>query len=309
MDAVTGIQYELTAETKAGPARVVVTEVAAGLRVYTVNGQDVTEPYPETAQRPKGCGAILVPWPNRVRDGRWQYQGETLQLALTEPAKGNAIHGLLRYAPYRETAHTTSSITLAATVFPQLGYPFHLDSSVTYDLSDDGLQVTHHMRNVGATDAPVAIGAHPYLRVGDVPSGDLTLTAAAATHVDVDDRSNPVGETPVEGTGYDLRGGRRVGELDLDDGFADVTMRDGRVEHSVAADDGRRVTLWGDENMRFVQVFTPHSFPGIDGETKQAVAIEPMTAPADALNSGIGIRWLAPGETWTVRWGIRADGF
>jgi aldose 1-epimerase len=309
MDAVTGIQYELTAETPAGPARAVVTEVAAGLRLYTVNGQDVAEPYAEGVQRPKGCGAVLVPWPNRVRDGRWEYQGETLQLALTEPAKGNAIHGLLRYAPYRQTDRTDSSITLSATVFPQLGFPFHLDTSVTYALGAEGLQVTHELRNVGDTDAPVAIGAHPYLRVGDVPSGDLTLTVAADTHIDVDDRSNPVGETPVEGTGYDLRSGRRVGELDLDDGFADVTMHGGRVEHSLAADDGRRVTLWGDEHMRFVQVFTPRSFPGIDGGTRQAVAIEPMTAPADALNSGEGIRWLGPGATWTVRWGIRADGF
>jgi len=309
MDAVTGIQYELTAETPAGPARAVVTEVAAGLRVYTVNGQDVAEPYAADVQRPKGCGAILVPWPNRVRDGRWQYQGETLQLALTEPAKGNAIHGLLRYAPYRQTARTDSSITLSATVFPQLGYPFHLDTSVSYDLGADGLAVTHHVHNVGATDAPVAIGAHPYLRIGDVPTSDLTLTVAAATHIDVDDQSDPVGESSVVGTGYDLRAGRRVGELDLDDGFADVTVRDGLVQHHLAADDGRRVTLWGDENMRFVQVFTPRNFPGMDGTTRQAVAIEPMTAPADALNSGIGLRWLAPDETWTVSWGIRADGF
>lgn len=309
MDAVTGIQYELTAETPAGPARAVVTEVAAGLRVYTVNGQDVAEPYRADVQRPKGCGAVLVPWPNRVRDGRWEYRGQTLQLALTEPAKGNAIHGLLRYAPYRQTARTDSSVTLAATVFPQLGFPFHLLTSVSYEVGAEGLQVTHEVHNAGDTDAPVAIGAHPYLRIGDVPTGDLTLTVAAATHIDVDDRSNPVGQSPVEGTRFDLRGGRRVAELDLDDGYADVTMQGGRAVHSLAADDGRRVTLWGDENMRFVQVFTPHRFPGIDGDMRQAVAIEPMTAPADALNSGEGIRWLAPGETWTVRWGIRAEGF
>lgn len=309
MDAVTGIQYELNASTPTGPARAVVTEVAAGLREYTVNGQDAVEPYAADEQRPKGNGAILVPWPNRVRDGAWTYEGKTQQLALTEPGRHNAIHGLLRYAPYSESARTDSSVTLSAAVFPQLGYPFHLDTSVSYELGADGLRVTHRIENRGGRAAPVAVGAHPYLRVGDVPSSDLVLTVAADTHIDVDDRMNPIGQSPVEGTGLDLRGGRRVSELDLDDGFADVRMRDGRVEHSVAADDGRRVTLWGDEHMRFVQVFTPHSYPALGGQVRQAVAIEPMTAPADALNSGIGLTWLEPGETWTVSWGIRADGF
>lgn len=309
MDAVTGIQYELNAATPAGPARVVVTEVAAGLREYTVNGQDVVEPYAADVQRPKGNGAVLVPWPNRVRDGAWTYQGATQQLALTEPARRNAIHGLLRFAPYRESARSESAVTLSATVFPQLGYPFHLGTSVTYELGADGLTVTHRIENRGAEAAPVAVGAHPYLRIGDVPSSDLVLTVAADTHIDVDDRMNPVGQSPVDGTALDLRGGRRIGDLDLDDGFADVRMRDGRVEHSVAAADGRTVTLWGDEHMRFVQAFTPHRYPARDGSVRQAVAIEPMTAPANALNSGIGLNWLEPGDTWTVSWGIRAAGF
>jgi aldose 1-epimerase len=60
--------------------------------------------------------------------------------------------------------------------------------------------------------------------------------------------------------------------------------------------------------MRYVHVFTPPEFPGAaaDGRSPgQAVAIEPMTAPADAFNSGAGLRWLESGESWTVRWGIR----
>ena len=69
--------------------------------------------------------------------------------------------------------------------------------------------------------------------------------------------------------------------------------------------------------MAYVQAFTPRIFPvrtrGTDGATTvqlgQAVAIEPMTAPADAFNSGMGLRWLAAGEEWVVRWGIAPTGF
>lgn len=309
MRAPTGIQFELQADTPSGPATAVVTEVAAGLRRLTVNGVDLIEPFAADSTPPKGAGIVLVPWPNRIRDGKWVHNGTTMQLALTEPAKGNASHGLLRFFPYRMVQQTASSVTLEAPVFPQTGYPFLLDTRVTYALTEEGLSVTHVLRNDGTTDAPVAVGTHPYFRIGDVPSDELVLRVAADTHIDVDDRSNPVGESPVDGTRFDLRSGRRVAELDLDDGFAGVPAENGGAEHSLTADDGRQVIVWGDTNMRYVQVFTPRDFPGENGRPRTAVAIEPMTAPANAFNTGAGLRWLAPGEEWTVRWGIRHAGF
>lgn len=313
MRAATGVQYELTAETPSGPATATITEVAAGIRAYSVNGIDLVETFPAESPPPKGAGIVLVPWPNRIRDGIWTQGGVTRQLALSEPAMRNASHGLLRFAPYRQVGRLPASVTLAATVFPQTGYPFQLDTEVTYTLAADGLEASHVLRNVGREDAPVALGTHPYLKIGDVPTGELVLRVAAGTHIDVDDRMNPVGETPVDGTPFDLRAGRRVGDLDLDDGFGAVEVRDGRGEHSLTAPDGRSVILWGDENMRYVQAFTPRNFPVTVGEGEpvlgQAVAIEPMTAPANAFNTGAGLHWLKPGETWTLRWGIRHRGF
>jgi aldose 1-epimerase len=319
MRAPTGTQYELTLQTPSGSARAVVTEVAAGLRAYSVNGIDLVETFDEAVQPPMGAGIVLAPWPNRIRDGQWTQNGVTRQLALTEPARHNAIHGLLRFARYTKVSRTADSVTLAATVFPQSGYPFQVDTEVTYALTPDGLNVTHRMQNVGAEAAPVAVGAHPYLKIGDVPTGDLVVRVDAATHIDVDDRLNPTGETPVDGTRYDLRAGRTVNELDLDDGFGGVGVSAAAAgahaprEHSLTAADGRSLILWGDENMRYVQVFTPRVFPVTSGAAQpvrgQAIAIEPMTAPADAFNSGAGLHWLAPGEQWIVRWGIRHVGF
>jgi aldose 1-epimerase len=329
MRAATGTQYELRAATPSGPALAIVTEVGAGLRAYSVDGIDLVETFPADVIPPKGAGTVLVPWPNRIRDGVWVHDGVEQQLPINEPEEHNAIHGLLGLSPYRLLDRSMSAVTLAATVFPQTGYLFQLDTTVTYALTDDGLDVTHTVRNVGANAAPVAIGAHPYLKISGIPTADLTLTVPTRTRIEVDERLNPVGEVAVEGTSYDLRTGRLVRDLDLDDGFT-VTMREtaaagytdeldaegtgadrARVEHTLTAPDGRSVSVWGDENMRYVQVFTPRVFPvaGPGGQTSGlAVAVEPMTAPANAFNTGVGLRWLAPGESWTVRWGIRQPG-
>jgi aldose 1-epimerase len=299
-----GEQYELTLETAGRSVRAVITEVAAAIRHLSVDGVEITAGYDEDIPPPFGCGIVLVPWPNRVRDGQWTYRGQTLQLDITEPARGNALHGLLRNTPYQLVERTESSVTLRAVVFPQNGYPFRLDTTVCYTLGSDGLQVTHTVRNVGSACAPVAVGAHPFLAIGDVPTETLTLTVAADRHIDVDDRLNPVSFTSVHGTDWDLREGRLVATLDLDDAWAVSTMTGGGSTHWLSAPDGRSVSLWADQQFGYVQVFITREFPRAGGLIT-AVAIEPMTAPADAFNNGQGLRWIDPGERWSASWAIR----
>ena len=306
MKSVTGEQFDLSLETSSGGVvAATITQVAAGIRRLSVRGIDIVPPYEAGAKRPWGSGMILVPWPNRIRDGRWTLDGETQQLALTEPAKNNASHGLLRFSPYSVAARTESSLRLEAKVFPQNGYPFLLDTAVTYRLVDAGMEVTHTLTNSSDAAAPVAIGAHPFFTIGDVEPEDLTVTVNVTTRFEVDERMLPTAEVPIDGTDYDLRGGVLLRDLDLDDGFGGAILHDGVSEHSVAAPDGRTVTVWGDENFAYWQVFTTDQYPG----QSKAVAIEPMTAPADAFNSGQGLKWLDPGETWEASWGVRADGF
>lgn len=311
MRAPTGDQYELERDSPAGHLSAVITQVAAGIRRFTVGGVDVTEPFDADATPPSACGIILAPWPNRVKDARWSAKapgGDELRLAVTEPERGNAIHGLLRFTEYRLAEHTADAVTLTASVHPQLGYPYQLATTVRHELTETGMLVTQTATNVGADRAPVALGAHPYLKIGDVPTADLVLTVHANTQFTVDDRMNVTGSTPVEATPFDLRGGVRVGDLELDHGFGDVEFCDGRVEHSVTAPDGRSVVLWGDENVKYVQAFTHRSFATLPAGSV-AVAIEPMTAPANALNTWEGLTWLEPGESWQMNWGIEPRGF
>ncbi|MFB2582520.1 aldose 1-epimerase family protein [Herbiconiux sp. P15] len=304
MRAPTGTQYPLRLESGGSVVTAVVTELAAGLRVLEVDGTALVETFAESATPPGAAGIVLVPWPNRVAGGRWELNGEPQQLDLTEPAKGNATHGLLRNTGYRLLAHEGHRVRQAAAVHPQHGYPFLLETTVEHELVADGLTVTHTIRNDSAEAAPVAVGAHPYLRIGDVPSSDLVLTLDVETRFLTDEKQIPVSQEAVAGTDFDLALGRRVGDLSIDHGFGGVRLTDGRSSQTLDAPDGRRVELWADENFRYLQAFTPPNFASIDGP-RLAVALEPMTAPANALNSGEGLRWLVPGEVWTLSWGIR----
>jgi len=307
MRAPTGEQFELARSHGKQQSRTIITEVAAGIRALSVDGVELVETFPASVIPPFGSGTVLVPWPNRIEDGLWLLDGAPQQLALTEPELHNALHGLLVSFPYRVTVQTQDSVTLAAPVYPQRGYPFQLHTTVRYDLLDDGLRVTHGFRNVGAGRAPVAVGTHPFFTIGGVPTADLVLTLSAGTRFETDARLNPIREVPVEGTEYDLRAGRRVGELSLDDAFGAVTPVDGVSRHRLTAPDGQFVELWQDESFGFVQVFTTREFPLADGPGL-AIAIEPMTAPPNAFNSGQGVHWLEPDEDWSVTWGIRYGG-
>lgn len=305
MTLPTGEQFELETTTSTGDVRATVTAVAAGLRTLTINGIDLVPPFGEDETPPSGSGIVLVPWPNRIRDGVWTHGDQTYQLAITEPARGNAIHGLLRYTEYVPVEQDRDSVTLSATIHPQMGYPFTVRTAVRYELVSDGLKVTHFLENLGGDPAPVAVGTHPFLKIGGVPTEELVLRLDAASHLEVDDRLLPTGEVHVGGTEWDFREGRRVGDVQLDDAFGELGSTDGTVEHTLTAPDGRSVSVWADDEFAYVQVFTTESYPG---ESK-AIAVEPMTAPADAFNSGKGVRWLDPGEQWEISWGIRFAGF
>jgi aldose 1-epimerase len=309
MGAPTGEQFSLELKNGSTGTRAIVTEVAAALRVLEVDGVELIDPYPAESTPPYASGIVLAPWPNRIRDGVWFLDGEPQQLDITEVEKNNAIHGLLRTMPYRVSDKQDSTVTLDATIYPQHGYPFILETSVRYELVPDGLVVTHRFVNLSDAAAPVAVGTHPFVKVGDTPISELILTVDAGTRFVVDDRLNPVDEVSVDGTDFDLRHGRRVGELELDTAFGGVRHGpDGLARHRVTAPGGQFTELWQGPDFGYVQAFTPRSFPrprsGAPDALGQAVAIEPMTAPPDAFNSGKGLRWLQPGESWSGSWGM-----
>jgi aldose 1-epimerase len=285
---------------EAGAHRATVVEVGAGLRAYTYDGHDVTCTYDEDSLPPRGCGAVLVPWPNRIRNGKYRFDGTDYQLALTEPAARNAIHGLGRWARWTKVAHESDSVTLRLDVVPQTGYPFELRVDTTYSVdAARGLSVLIEARNTGRSRLPFGAGCHPYLATHGHPLAKTTVQLPARERLVVDDQQVPVGTRTVAGSPLDLRKGKRLRDLRLDDGFTGLITQNGRgfAEVRTPGGGGR---LWFDESYRFLQVFT------LDALTSQqpGVAIEPMTCAPNAFNTGLGLIVLEPGETWAGRWGI-----
>src|SRR5215475_9498488 len=92
-----GDQIEIAFEDQ----RAIVVEVGAGLRTYSAGGSEIVDGYPADQASPSGRGQLLIPWPNRIQDGSYEFDGRRHQLPLTEPALGNAIHGLVRWVAWR----------------------------------------------------------------------------------------------------------------------------------------------------------------------------------------------------------------
>lgn len=279
--------------------------VAAVLCELSVDGVRLTETVPRDALPPMGCGIVLAPWPNRVRDGRWTLDGEVQQLDLTEPALGNASHGLLRNTAYHVLERRPDVVRLGAHIAPQHGWPFALDTWVRYALEPDGMTVTHGVRNVGDRPALWAVGAHPYFRLGETPVEQLTLRLDRPEYLELDDRLIPVRTRSVAGTPYDLRTARLLSEVDVNVAYGDSEAFIGRSEAAwLESSDGARLALWLDEEFSWIQVYTPGAFPR-DGGVGPAVAIEPMSAAPDALNSGRGLATIPVGAEWEASWGVR----
>ena len=270
-----------------------VTEVGAALRVYAVEDRDVLLGFGVDEVIKGGRGQQLIPWPNRIRDGRYEFDGVPQQLALTEPARHNASHGLARHVPWVVTAHTGDAVTLAVTIFPQPGWPGILRASLTYALDSAGLSVDLTAANVGATDIPFGYGAHPYLTAGEETVDELTVTVPAGSYLTVDDRLLPRSVEPVEGTEYDLRVPAPIGGRTFDTAFTDVTLADDRW--TVRLERGERFAeLWGESTFGWLQLYT-----GAD-QRNIGVAVEPMTCGPDAFNPGPthdAMRTLAPGQS------------
>lgn len=305
MVAPSGDQFEITA----GGYRAVVTESGGTLRALEYDGRPLLAGFDEAVMCSAGRGQLLMPWPNRIRDGAYSFDGADLQLGLTEPARHNASHGLVRWASWSPEEHTANSVSLSYRLMAQSGYPWTLDLHVLHDLSADGLTVTQTATNLSDRPAPYASGAHPYLTAGPGAVDAWELTLPAATRLVVDDRMIPIGSEPVEGTAYDFRVSRPIRDTALDDGFGDLERAEDGSVTALLRDptSGEGVALWADRHHPWLQVY---SADDQGSAARRSLAVEPMTGPADAFRSGTDLITLAPagepGDEVSVSWGIRA---
>jgi len=285
------------------------TEVGGGLRALTFEGRDLVHPYDPGEVRPRFRGALLAPWPNRVVDGRYTFDGSEHQLALTEPERGHALHGLVCWSRFQVVDRSSSSVILEHRIVPQTGYPFELAIQVGYTLADDGLTCSVTATNHDSRSAPYGVGIHPYLVAGDGPVDRWTLELPADQVLEVtEDRLEPRGLVDVAGSSFDFRRGTALRGIEIDHAFTAVTAdSDGSARASVRGEDGIGVRCtWDPSALPWVQVHTA-DLPAPD-QSRAALALEPMSCPPDAFNSGTDLRVLGPGESCRDEWTISALG-
>lgn len=290
-------------EISAGDQRVVVVEVGGGIRSYTAGDRELLDGYDEAEMATAGRGQVLIPWPNRLQDGTYEFVGRRHQLPLTEPEAQNAIHGLVRWAAWSVGEREADRVVMEHTLHPQPGYPFSLDLSIEYSVSEEGLRVASTATNVGPDACPFGSGAHPYVKVGTDTVDSVVLCAPGGTVLQFDGRGVPVSTAPVEGTEYDFRQPRAIGATKLDNAFTDLERGDdglARVEVR-HRDNGTELTLWLDESYPYLQLFTGDSQPSVN---RRSLAVEPMTCPPNAFRTGEGFLVLEPGQSATSAWGI-----
>lgn len=288
----TGTQYQISS----GSHSAVVTEVGATLRSVTFEGRELLWTFQPDGTPAHSQGKQLLPWPNRIADGRYVFDGITQQLAITEIDRGTALHGLNAGFAWELVSHDEASLTQRHTFYPEAGWPGLLTVTITHTVSDDGLAVEVVAVNDGTTEAPYGYGVHPYFEFGQLE--DVTLHLPFDSELAVDpERLLPIAVRDVSGT-LDFRDRRALGATEFDTAFCRPVASEWSVE---LRGPSHGVVVWAGAGMPWVQIYTTRP-------DRHAIAVEPMTCGPDAFNEGPthdGMIVLAPGESTAARWGVR----
>lgn len=241
-------------------------------------------------------GRLLFPFNDRIPEAYYEWFGKEYQLDSNCPSDGSAIHGLIydqEMTQVSEVADDNSAkLTLEIEIKPDqfAGYPFQVFFQVEYVLNEDGFKMNFKIENTGKEVAPVALGWHPYFKIGDTLI-DHDMYMNSNSYVAVDRDLIPTGDIPsVDDTELDFRRGGPIEKLDLD--HALTAPMD---QETVLKYEDRRVVIQQDTKFfQYVQCYIPPN--------RQSIAIEPVSGATDSFNrEDLGRTDLIPGEvieTW-----------
>jgi aldose 1-epimerase len=310
---LSGVGYTIAA----GEYEAEIASVGATLRSLRYRGRDLVLPFDARELRPAMQGAVLAPWPNRLADGTYEFDGVVHHLPLTEPATRNAAHGLAAWLDFAPVEQSDHRLVLRARVEPQPGYPWRVRIDVAFELTEHGFSQRVTASNESAGRAPIGLGVHPYVLAAEHPGewhapgalDDWRLTLPASEVMLVsEDRMLPVGMVRVDeydAGALDFRRGRRIGSTQLNHAFTALDPdSDGWATITVENDRGNGVELSWDARASWVQVYSSDFQPA--ATRRQGIAIEPMTCPPDAFNSGVDRRVVPSGGHTGLEWRLRA---
>ncbi|TDU27176.1 aldose 1-epimerase [Arthrobacter sp. JUb115] len=279
-----------------------VATVGATLVSLQYGSRPLVRAFDPHGPRPVFAGAILAPWPNRVIDGAYSWEGQELQLPITEPERGHALHGLVIDTGFEIIEHRADFAQLRTVIAPSAGYPYEVQLVIGYRLEAGGLRTVAAATNLGTGTAPFGWGSHAYLVAPGKKADEWTFTLPAGkVQLTEGPRLLPRDTVQAAGTELDFRTPKPIGDLFIDHAYTGLAARaDGsfRAEITDAGGVGSHIT-W-DEACPWVQIHTAdRDDPALD---RTGLAIEPMTCPPGGYNSGQDVIALAPGASHEASW-------
>jgi aldose 1-epimerase len=246
----------------------------------------------------------MAPWSGRIADGIWiDESGVERSLAINEPARNNALHGSVYDKAFEVKRATASSVELVIDIAANDGYPHALRLAVSYELEEGELFASFAVKNLSGEKAPFSIGFHPYISTAWADS-PLQLQVSAESVLELNGNMIATGTAKVSDSGKDLRNGKALNELKLDDDFTDLGFVHGIATTRLLTASGSGLEVWQEDVFKHTVIYTPEQFPTAAGSIS-AIAIEPCSSAVNAFNSKQDLLVLSPGETRSGSWGIR----
>lgn len=242
--------------------------------------------------------SLLAPFPNRIADGRYDFEGVEYQLPINKEDENNSIHGFVSNQKFdvikSEDTEEGYVLELQHLSEPYTGFPFQFCVSVIYVLDKQNtLQVKTEIKNTGDKTMPIGFGWHPYFTLGGKIE-DTTLRLPVMKQLETDGRLIPTGEMYEVG---EWREGKVIDQAQFDTGFQLVS--DDRLVTITDFTKGIEIKVELGQLYDYVQVFTP--------PWRTSIAIEPMTCAANAFNNKLGLHVLTPKESLTAHFSVQAS--
>ena len=300
--AFQAIEYE---NDQSGNSFTIIPALGANLcKLQLHNGKkslSVIEGVVEVApdDNPKYKSAFLLPFPNRVKQGQYVFDGKQYQLQVNETALNNALHGFICDRKFEVTSEnlTESSATVVLkNNYPgdNEGYPFPFETVIEITLSDqEGLTIAMEATNAHTEKIPIGMGWHPYFSFGH-DADDMLMSIPKCVEIVTDEFCIPTGEKRLFEKFTDLQ---QMGDSNFDHCF-EIDSQSGRVETVIKSlEKDFALHVWqeaGPGKFPYLQIYTPPQ--------RQSIAIEPMTCCIDAFNNHLGLAVLRTRRK--VAWGI-----
>ena len=248
------------------------------------------------------AGSVLAPWQNRLAKGEWvDTHGQLQSLEVNESGLGNALHGMVYATNFSIREQTSSKVVLGTLLDAPVGYPYSVDIEITYELNVDGLKCSFEVTNNSGTAAPFVVGFHPYFSIGS--ASEATLSIPAESYYKQDFNKIPVSKAAVIGTSFDFRSPRALADAKLDDYFTDLSRPTGEAVSVLKTSDWK-LELTQSSELAHLVVYLTHEYES-EGKKVSALALEPSSAPTNALNSREDFAYIEPGKRFAGSWSVR----